>query len=521
MTKVRPLTKGERILLSIFLLIVLSIFIVLASGVPYITIESVQMSFWLMIIVPIEIILSGIIFTYSFAQYTLDGQFRNLVLVLIAVNMMLDAFLYILTNTAFAGLSPFADRDRNRTIVIAFSIILGPTVLFGSLTNKGQAPPRQKIAALFWGLVIVPAIAFWFFFNPDPVFVTTPTGQGLSGFTPIAWISLIGVPIALIMAMSRYIKAWRRERQLVDLSTVLAQTLWLLAIGIFASQTNPLQVIELVWYSTFTFGMLLIAIVTISSSVIEPQKNLTKLVENRTIQLEKAMEESEFYLNLWGHKIGNLLQAMILYLEMFSSKDMTRDEIMDLSDVALDIGRETNLINRQVAVLIRLKEERSRETYPVEIDEILQKSLSNIFEILGSRCSIKLLDIPKSTVQILADEFLDLVITNIITYLYQHTDTPTFTIQYSELNDQAKIEIRSKGEPTPEDVNAYFLSSFEQAQTTLNLHLFTVRLLMTKYGGEVEYTRIEPSSENVFTLTLQKAPVIDIGEIPYRGKKKE
>jgi len=60
----------------------------------------------------VEAILAGVILTYSLAQYTMTRQFRDLVILLMAVNMILDAFLYL-----FVSLSHF----RNKNIPIVYN----------------------------------------------------------------------------------------------------------------------------------------------------------------------------------------------------------------------------------------------------------------------------------------------------------------------------------------------------------------------------------------------------------------
>jgi predicted neutral ceramidase superfamily lipid hydrolase len=127
MTTKRPISIGDYIIIALFAMVAVTALAFTLFGIPYVLLESSHMSFWLAILMPLGTIMSGIIFSYSLAQYTLDKQFRDLVLLLMAINMILDGFLYLLTNVSFAELSPFADRDRNRTIVIAFGLILGPS----------------------------------------------------------------------------------------------------------------------------------------------------------------------------------------------------------------------------------------------------------------------------------------------------------------------------------------------------------------------------------------------------------
>jgi len=503
MSKDRPLSIGDFLIVLLFLTVIISSIVITMSGIPFILIESETMSFWLIIIVPLAAICGGIIFTYSLAQYTITKQFRDLVLLLMALNIILNAFLYILTNEAFTTLSPFANRDRNRTLIIAVGLILAPSVLMGSLSTE-EVTPKQKITVSLWGLLIVPSISLWFFFSPTPVFTTTPIGQGILGYTPIAWLAFIGLPLCMGLAIWKYLKSWRMTRNRLDFASGLALTLWFHSVLLFSSQSNPLQLMELIWYSVFVSGLFLIAIVVISSSLIEPRKTLTRLVHDRTIQLERSREESEFYLNVWGHKIGNLLQGMMLYLEMLSTGEKTAKEIEELAGTAIDIGRETTIINRQVAALIRVKEKDNRELSPVSLTSALDYALENAKDTVGAHCACADINLEGPSIQVLADDHLDLVFINLLTHICRENDEPDIQIQSSSNSNDVIITILSSGPPLPEDVRVSLLAELQPSKTTLSLDLFAVRLLMSRYNGSVEYTRNESMQLNEFRLCFKK-----------------
>ncbi|MHA1906372.1 MAG: hypothetical protein ACW98Y_03680 [Candidatus Thorarchaeota archaeon] len=504
MKEQRPFSLGDYLIVILFLSVIIIVLTITISGIPYILLDSEIMSFWLLIIVPFEAILAGIVFTYSLAQYTLTRQTRDLVLLLMAVNMILGAFLYVLSNEAFIDLSFFANRERNRTIILAFGFIWAPSVLMGSLTND-EVTSMQKRAILVWGALIVPSMALWFFLSPTPVFVSTPVGEGIQGFTPIAWISFIAVPLCTILAIRKYMKSWQMTRNRLDFASGLGLNLWFLAVLLFATQTNPLQLMELIWYSVFSMGTLLIAVVVISASVIEPRKALSLLVTQRTMELEKSREESEFYLNLWGHKIGNLLQGMMLYLGMLSTGNKDSNEIAELSEVALDIGRETTMINRQVAALIKIKEEKKVQLESRNVMDAIQDAMIYSMELIGANCFEEDINLPQDSIRVVADEFLDLVFLNIFTYLCGQAEDPKLSLQSQEEGELFAIDIQSKGSAMPDDIYNSLFSNLEPSRTTLSLDLFIVRILMSKYNGTIQYIRNDESNVNIFMLTFRKS----------------
>ncbi|MFW9793624.1 MAG: hypothetical protein ACFFEE_04950 [Candidatus Thorarchaeota archaeon] len=499
----RRYTIGDYAIIILFTMVIITTLTLTFSGIPYVLIEPFHMSFWLAILMPLGSIMSGIIFSYSLAQYTLEKQFRDLVLLLMAINMLLDGFLYLLTNTSFAALSPFADRDRNRTIVIAFGLILGPSVLFGSLSSYSTITKKQLYSLLTWGCLVVPMISLWFFFSPEPVFTTTPIGAGISGFSAIAWFFFIFIPSSMFLAIVKYLRAWRIDRNRINLSSALALCLWFLTVMLFASQTNPLQMMELIWYSVFVTGLFLIAAVIMTTSVIEPRKIMMDLVHHRTKQLEEMKQESEFYLNVWGHKIGNLLQSMILYLEMITTSAQSNQKIVDLADAAIEIGRETGQINRQVAALIKLKEKEDIELNSMNISEALQSSLEITRNLYGPDCFQEEYSPFPESIQVMADEFLELVFINLLTFICKNR--PRSKLAISPIITPQTITLQfSFDEPRiPLDIENSLFSEIQPSKTTLSLDLFTVKILMHKFNGVFEYSWIEQTKENKFVLTFK------------------
>lgn len=420
-----------------------------------------------------------------------------------AINMLLDGFLYLLTNTSFAALSPFADRDRNRTIVIAFGLILGPSVLFGSLTSYTKVTRRQLYSLLLWGGLIVPSISLWFFLNPEPIFSTTPIGSGIFGFSPIAWFFFLFIPSTMLFGIVKYLRAWWVDRNRINLSSAFALCLWFLTVMLFATQTNPLQLMELVWYSVYVAGLALIAVVIITTSIIEPRKVMMDLVRQRTKELEETKQESEFYLNVWGHKIGNLLQSMILYLEMISTSSERNQEIVDLADAAIEIGRETSQINRQVAALIKLKEREDIELSSINISEVLDSSLAITKKTYGPDCFQEEYSSLPESIKILANEFLEFVFVNLLAFICKNS--PKSKLAISPIITPQRFTLRfSFDEPRlPLDIENSLFSKIQPSKTTLSLDLYTVKILMKKFNGVFEYSWTEQTKENHFILTFK------------------
>jgi light-regulated signal transduction histidine kinase (bacteriophytochrome) len=230
---------------------------------------------------------------------------------------------------------------------------------------------------------------------------------------------------------------------------------------------------------------------------------MMNLVRERTKQLEETREESEFYLNVWGHKIGNLLQSMILYLEMISTSSERDQKIVELADAAIEIGRETGQINRQVAALIKLKEKEDIELSPMNISEVLASSLEITKKLYGRDCVQEEYSPLHATIHVLADEFLELLFVNLLAYICKNR--PRSKLLISPIATPQTIALQfSFDEPRiPLDIENSLFSEIQPSKTTLSLDLYTVKILMRKFNGVFEYSWIEHTKENQFTLTFK------------------
>jgi len=312
----RALDRGDYSIISIFVLVVLLSLIAIVSGTAYIELQPQKMVFAFLIIIPIGAMMAGIILTYSLTQFTLQRQFRHFVLIFFSVNAILAVSLYFITHPAMSAFSPFAGRLRNRTIVTAFGFILAPTALFSRASDVFDIRKMRSIAAVIWAGAVLPLISLWFLLSPEPVFATvTDAGE----VTLATYVVLMVFWPMFFLAIARYYSAWRAERNRLDLAAILSIILWVYSSVLIFLQRGPLLLLELVWFSAFISGELLLVSASFASEIVEPHKALTALVDLRTKQLNESKREIEFYLNIWGHKIGNLLQSMMLYLEMFST----------------------------------------------------------------------------------------------------------------------------------------------------------------------------------------------------------
>ncbi len=381
------------------------------------------------------------------------------------------------------------------------TLVLAPSILFGKVSEEIDLDKKRIITVFLWGGILCPLVTIWFFLSPVPVFITTIPGEGLT-FTSVLILTIL-FPIFAV-AFWKYYTSWQRERNRLDLASLLSILLWLFAIVLLGFQSNPLQVIELIWFSVFISGELLITLVTISSEIIEPQKSLRSLVEIRTEELFESKKESEFYLNIWGHKIGNLLQSLMLYLEIFSMGDKSAEEPTSLAETALDIGHEVDQINKQVSALIKLKEKEMHELVLVNLADTIKSSVKIAEETFGSSCFSKWSEYLIDKVYVRGDEFFEIALVNLFSFICRH-EPPRKILIYPKVSaEKITIQIDFDEPRLPKDIEDSLFSALQPTRTTMSLDLFIVKILMERYGGAFDYLWQETSKKNRFLLSFNR-----------------
>jgi hypothetical protein len=502
-----PQLKNHRYKIGILLLFS-SFFIVqllvLISGVAWDYLNPDEFSFWLLVLVAALAIVSGIVATYSFVQYTQEGSFRSLVITLLGANVVLLAFLYLLTHPVTTW-SIFSDRMRNMTIVAALGFLITPGVLGGSLVGMKKVTPRARNVALLWGIVVQPLVSLIFLVSPEPVF--TLTGEGLGHISLVGWILSIIIGFSTILSLVRYLREWFYTHESITLSSSLALVLWILSFLIYLVIESPIQVAELLWLSGVAEGFILLAVAMIITSIIEPHRALESLVRNRTIQLEESRKDTEFYLRLWTHKIGNLLQGITTFLDLIGFEAEEFFPMKEYQKHALDLVRESTTVNRQVENLVRIKENENSVTWPVNIVHFLSKleeSTKNeqdaqLFEMGGVHID--------QQIQVMADDLIDIVFSNLMTKCSkQHEENGAKpSIRVIDNSDTVQLAFGPCSSKFASEIKDWSRSKPTLKSSVVDLDLFMTWLLMERYGGKIERVENPDKHDVELVLTFRRA----------------
>ncbi|MHA2424357.1 MAG: hypothetical protein ACXAEF_06190 [Candidatus Thorarchaeota archaeon] len=493
--------SANTVIVAMFLVELVLILFAVLSGNAWVILEPNQLALGLILYVPLMFILCGTIMTFSIVHYQQNKHFRDIILILLCVNIMISAFMYLVTQPALAGISEIADRERNRTIVTAFGLILAPTALLGSISRDSHITFVQKIASTLWGAIFSPIIYFWFFLSEEPVFETSIPDLGILGLKPIAIIILVILLPIVILAVIKSFHDWWRDRELIGLAFAMMMTLTLAAVFLFVFQSNPLQMMELVWYSSMLAGFLIISTAMVVDSILEPRRIMQDMIKQRTAELEQARLETEFYLNIWSHKIGNVLQGMTMYLELISPFTMGSQEGAQYQKAALELSEDANIINKQVATLTRVVSKLEYNPRPMNISSVLTQALHICEELVNTPCFGEVDLTEFSDINVNADELIESVFVNILAFIVRSGGfAESIVLEEKKIGDYHCIEATYSGDPLSNDVLVSLFTELQPSDTTLSLDLYLVNLLMQRYDGIFEYHRLADKSQNLFRL---------------------
>jgi signal transduction histidine kinase/uncharacterized protein YigA (DUF484 family) len=249
----------------------------------------------------------------------------------------------------------------------------------------------------------------------------------------------------------------------------------------------------------------------------------TIAIENSAMfkEMNEAQDQVRMYLDLLTHDVGNLVNPVNAYLEIvLGTSPLTPTQYKYLSS-ALEASRSMLHIIRNVRRSAQLLETKGVELVPTNLTKALHQAAGeakNAF--LGKKVSVRL-NIPEHDLWVVADNFLEEVIYNLLTNSIKYDDHEEVVIDVEarpvELEHRNYVNVRviDRGVGIPDDLkDKVFSREFRklvrpttQKPKGAGMGLSIVKALMTRYGGKIwvenrvydDYTR-----GSVFNLLLQR-----------------
>jgi len=464
-------------------------------------VESQTFQFWLSVLVTLIASTSGIVFTYSLVSYLRDKRLANLILVLLTANLVLVIFLLFMTHPALADWSPFSDRDKARTLIAELGWTLALGVFVIAFYGNSPTTRKRKDLAIAVGVVAAPASSFLFLLSPTPVFYTVTPGT--DEVTILGWFLTFVDLVFAAVTVVRFAMNWYRERWRFDLAFLLTLILWIVALVIYNRQMETYEFSGLLWIGSLLAGFILLDVAMIVSAVFETHKELEDLIAERTRQLQLSREESDFYLHMWSHEIGNVLQGIVTYLELMAEHG---DPDRTLSRAAMDLAAKTTLIIRQVGKLAQVKEAQEQQVKPVDLSSAITEATDTVHGILGAQTFTVEATSKDKGLLVIADNLLELVFVNLIVQCVRHSNEKEtlVNIDATASSEYVTVVCSSAGTHLSQTIEQSLTEEIVPAATALGLDLFTVKLLAGRYGARVKYGHDADPERNVFTLTFRR-----------------
>jgi len=480
-------------LISITILVLFIIFvsipiIFILTGFMWYELTQGQIVLWLTLNTIGGSLSAGIVAIYSLERYKQEQLFTYLLLVMVCITEMITGVLYLITSPAFTGLSPFVDLNRNRFILMFGAITLAASPLLGSLVSETPIQQQEKLLLILLNCVVGPIIQVWVLLSPVQLFNLASGDLGPFQFTPGGFVLFTFLVVLLIMSLIKSLRAYYISRVSIHLALGLLMAITMVAGILVAMAAGPRSVAEGSWYSVYIEGFVIISISFMLDVVVDPFRNLRALVKKRTEELAESKRESEYYLNIWSHKVGNLLQEVQLHLELLNMTSGL-EEIKKLSQSSLLLVDDVEAINRQVRVLSRIKSRQNGDLFPVSMREVIKTAIHDIIEVSEDINPEITFSESGFDSYVLADELLITIPFNIIMYIIrsQSVGRPKIDVSLSESPDDLKVCFQYEGKHIPRDILAALQGSLDPLRTTLGLDIYAVNVLLKDYGGTFVY----------------------------------
>ncbi len=230
-----------------------------------------------------------------------------------------------------------------------------------------------------------------------------------------------------------------------------------------------------------------------------------------------AMNESQGYLDLIVHDIGNLVNPLLYYLGTAQDgarlDNRTNDHLKKATAVA---GATKNLVdNVRKLSEVKSSEFSARERY--DLREVLVRCISNARRDFPSKDIIVSVDCPETESPVFADELIDDLFTNVLNNAVKYSPRSVAEIEVNvqDAHSAWTVRIADHGIGIPDEKKGQVFTRFAkrpQGVDGTGLGLSIVSLLASRYNGIVNVKDRVPGDHTegaCFEISLPKAPVVD------------
>ncbi|TXT54212.1 MAG: putative Histidine kinase [Candidatus Thorarchaeota archaeon] len=443
--------------------------------------------------------LCGFIAVMSWMMYQQDKVFWNLVAGLICYNIFFIMFVFAFS---YPGMPSseflFISSARSQNLTIVLGLVPSGGFMIGEIANRYAQDDQRKKMYIVLSIITCPIISLFLVTSPtEPIPIQEiSTGLTLIGF----WIVIIYFMISILAIIYFGIK-YKKGKYLMQRTIPFVLSLVLISGVPLHYRTSTYQVSNLLILIIVIMAMMIMAYSMIFDFSKNLHSSLSDQVLDRTNELRLAKDESDFYVYIYSHEVGNLLQSLQMYIDLYMDSENPNEieSYKQFHTISENVSRVIQRI-RQLAD-VGLTDEVILT--PIDLDISIRKAMDIIEVTLRKHdFDIKISGL-ENPIQVEADDLIILLFVNLLenAVKYCEKESPIIEIRVKNESDTCMIEFIDKGPMLEENTIDALHEEETQKNQGLGAGLYIVKKLVKLYNGDIEYLREKEC--NIFRLSFQ------------------
>ena len=238
-------------------------------------------------------------------------------------------------------------------------------------------------------------------------------------------------------------------------------------------------------------------------------------VENARIYEDavSAMNESQGYLDLIAHDIGNMINPLTYYLEKMDKSGTLDSDNSDSLGKALAMSKAAKGLVDNVRKMSEAKASQSLERRQYDLRDVLVKCISSLKRAFPSRDIVISFDCPEGECLIQADELVHDLFMNLLSNAVKYNPRPMAEVEVSIQQGAGvwTVSVEDHGIGIPDERKSAVFSRFAKRPDGVSgtgMGLSIVSLLVDRYSGVIgvaDRVAGNPSEGSCFEVAFPKA----------------
>ncbi|MBD3404600.1 MAG: hypothetical protein GF411_00515 [Candidatus Lokiarchaeota archaeon] len=440
---------------------------------------------------------SCVVAAYSFVFYYQESNIRNYILGVTSIALVPTSFIFLVGYPGFPipnFIEPHAFKVQLMLIILG--LIIGSGLFFCSILNYYSKPKlREKVFLVIMDFCL-PILAIAISLIPNSVMDQILSSSILHAFAWGIEFLLLGL---ILTALYRFAKNWKLRSNSIPTGIILFLVCFLMCLLILALPYGWGHISEIVVMAEVFLGYALIAMGLTATTITDPHRGLSSIIREKTTELERSRSESDFYLNIWGHELGNTLQGVISYLELIRMKKDEKSSA-EMESIALELAQRATRIVREVSELALIKQEQV-VLHSIDVIETISETVSYMQEEMKLKFKANI-SIPTTPVKVQADSLFGQIFIHLFRVIIDRSpSTPEIFIKISLDREDVVIQVTDSSRTLPDSAVDFLMNRITATEGSINLGLFIIKNLVDRYHGEILYN--QSNGKNHLSIILK------------------